>query len=219
MRGGRDVEGIGSRGHADRIVHGALQRDMLRAREAATSPRRLVGSGGRSGTMVWLMDFLDAHHTGEDEGLWPAVREEPGCRSAAGLVGGRPPAHRAGRCGAAVGGRAYAASATTTLVSVWSRRSTTWRRCCSRTSIISEVTERPCRSCRRRSPTVSGGPSSRSTTSAQVPGPNRLRGPLAPRRHRPAGYDVVVHAVPSRLPVHPAARVRARSMAGCGVAA
>ena len=25
--------------------------------------------------MVWMMAFLHAHHTGEDEGLWPLVRE------------------------------------------------------------------------------------------------------------------------------------------------
>jgi hemerythrin-like domain-containing protein len=58
------------------IVHGALQRDLLRAREVArTSPypegrqRQALGKH-----VVWLMDFLHAHHTGEDEGLWPAVR-------------------------------------------------------------------------------------------------------------------------------------------------
>ena len=58
------------------IVHGALRRDLLRARDAlATEPypenrqRRALGEH-----VVWLMDFLHAHHTGEDEGLWPAVR-------------------------------------------------------------------------------------------------------------------------------------------------
>jgi hypothetical protein len=58
------------------IVHGALRRDLLRAREAAdTAPhprgrqRRALGEH-----VVWLMDFLHAHHTSEDNGLWPAVR-------------------------------------------------------------------------------------------------------------------------------------------------
>ena len=58
------------------IVHGALRRDLLRAREvvgAAPYPhgrqRRALGEH-----VVWLMDFLHAHHTSEDEGLWPAVR-------------------------------------------------------------------------------------------------------------------------------------------------
>ena len=59
------------------IVHGALRRDLLRAREAVGNPpyprgrqRRALGEH-----VVWLMDFLHGHHTGEDEGLWPAVRE------------------------------------------------------------------------------------------------------------------------------------------------
>ena len=60
------------------IVHGALRRDLLRARDVAASvpypngrQRRALGEH-----MVWLMDFLHAHHTGEDEGLWPAVRDK-----------------------------------------------------------------------------------------------------------------------------------------------
>jgi hypothetical protein len=63
------------------IVHGALRRDLLRARDAvATAPypdkgqRRALGEH-----VVWLMDFLHAHHAGEDAGLWPAVRaKNPG---------------------------------------------------------------------------------------------------------------------------------------------
>lgn len=58
------------------IVHGALRRDLLRAREAVGATpyprgrqRRALGAH-----VVWLMDFLHVHHTGEDEGLWPAVR-------------------------------------------------------------------------------------------------------------------------------------------------
>lgn len=58
------------------IVHGALQRDLRRAREvSATAPypvekqRRALGEH-----VVWLMDFLHAHHTSEDDALWPLVR-------------------------------------------------------------------------------------------------------------------------------------------------
>ncbi len=58
------------------IVHGALRRDLERARQVAgTAPYptgRQREALGRH--VVWLMDFLHAHHTGEDEGLWPAVR-------------------------------------------------------------------------------------------------------------------------------------------------
>jgi Hemerythrin HHE cation binding domain len=58
------------------IVHAALQRDVSRAREvlrAAPPPRdrQRVALGGH---VVWLMDFLHGHHSGEDEGLWPLVR-------------------------------------------------------------------------------------------------------------------------------------------------
>jgi hemerythrin-like domain-containing protein len=57
------------------IVHSALRRDLDRARKAVTSDplptgrrRRAIGQH-----VVWLMDFLHGHHTGEDEGLWPMV--------------------------------------------------------------------------------------------------------------------------------------------------
>lgn len=59
------------------IVHGALRRDLERARaELTTAPypsgrqRRAIGQH-----VLWLMDVLHHHHTGEDEGLWPLVRE------------------------------------------------------------------------------------------------------------------------------------------------
>lgn len=63
------------------IVHRALRRDLLRARAVAASPpypqarqRRALGEH-----VTWLMDFLHAHHTSEDLGLWPAVRaKNPG---------------------------------------------------------------------------------------------------------------------------------------------
>ncbi|MEU6317910.1 hemerythrin domain-containing protein [Streptomyces sp. NPDC047009] len=59
------------------IVHGALRRDLDRVRAVLTSEpypeherRRALGEH-----VVWMMEFLRAHHTGEDEGLWPLVRE------------------------------------------------------------------------------------------------------------------------------------------------
>ncbi|WP_326578532.1 hemerythrin domain-containing protein [Actinacidiphila glaucinigra] len=59
------------------IVHGALRRDLERTRTVLTSeplPQPRQGSAvGRH--VVWLMEFLHTHHTGEDEGLWPQVRE------------------------------------------------------------------------------------------------------------------------------------------------
>jgi len=63
------------------IVHGALRRDLRRAHAALTTQpyprgrqRRALGNH-----VVWLMDFLHAHHTSEDVGLWPAVRaKNPG---------------------------------------------------------------------------------------------------------------------------------------------
>ena len=59
------------------IVHSALRRDLLRTGEALTTEphprgRQRVALGGH---VVWLMEFLHGHHTGEDEGLWPLVRE------------------------------------------------------------------------------------------------------------------------------------------------
>ena len=82
------------------IVHGALRRDLLRTRDAVTAEpypqgrqRQALGEH-----VVWMMEFLHAHHTGEDEGLWPLVRQQ---NPAAGalldsmeadhLVIGRPP--------------------------------------------------------------------------------------------------------------------------------
>lgn len=68
--------------HADTrmmgIVHRALQRDLRRAREVAATPPS-PGGGQRRALgehVVWLMDFLHAHHTGEDDGLWPVVRQK-----------------------------------------------------------------------------------------------------------------------------------------------
>lgn len=57
------------------IVHSALLRDLARAREVlaadpppSTAQRRALGEH-----VVWMMAFLHAHHTSEDEGLWPLL--------------------------------------------------------------------------------------------------------------------------------------------------
>lgn len=60
------------------IVHGALRRDLERARGVLTAT---PPPGGRQRPALaahigWLMDFLHAHHTSEDVGLWPAVRRQ-----------------------------------------------------------------------------------------------------------------------------------------------
>ena len=59
------------------IVHNALTRDLRRARGVvAASPApgdRQREALGRH--LLWMMEFLHRHHTGEDNGLWPAVRE------------------------------------------------------------------------------------------------------------------------------------------------
>jgi hemerythrin-like domain-containing protein len=58
------------------IVHDALRRDLDRAlRTLSSAPfpqsaqREAIGAH-----IVWMMDFLHAHHHGEDAGLWPLVR-------------------------------------------------------------------------------------------------------------------------------------------------
>jgi hypothetical protein len=58
------------------IVHGALVRDLRRAHVALTTQPypRARQSRALGEHVVWLMEFLHAHHTSEDEGLWPAVR-------------------------------------------------------------------------------------------------------------------------------------------------
>lgn len=58
------------------IVHDALKRDLLRARQvllASPAPqgRQRVALGKH---VTWMLDFLHAHHSGEDAGLWPLVR-------------------------------------------------------------------------------------------------------------------------------------------------
>ena len=58
------------------IVHRALRRDLVRAREllvveAALTPDQRAALGEH---LAWLMTFLHEHHEGEDRGLWPRVR-------------------------------------------------------------------------------------------------------------------------------------------------
>lgn len=57
------------------VVHASLTRDLRRGRAVLTSTpypegRQRAALGEH---VAWLMDFLHAHHTSEDEGLWPAV--------------------------------------------------------------------------------------------------------------------------------------------------
>jgi hypothetical protein len=63
------------------IVHGALRRDLERTRAVLSCepyPQRRQGRAVGE-HVVWLMEVLHAHHIGEDEGLWPLVRErDPG---------------------------------------------------------------------------------------------------------------------------------------------
>ena len=62
------------------IVHSALRRDLVRTRmvledEAPLSAERRVALADH---VVWLMDFLQTHHHGEDIGLYPMVlRNDP----------------------------------------------------------------------------------------------------------------------------------------------
>jgi hypothetical protein len=75
------------------IVHDALRRDLERTVTALsnapfpdTEQRPAIGDH-----VAWMMGFLHAHHRGEDEGLWPAVRAaDPG---ASGLVDQMEAAH------------------------------------------------------------------------------------------------------------------------------
>ena len=97
------------------IVHAALRRDLLRAQQVLTSEpsprgrqRRALGEH-----IVWMMAFLHAHHSSEDLGLWPLVRERN--PAAAALLDSLSADHRAidpaaGRLTEA--GRRYAATAT-----------------------------------------------------------------------------------------------------------
>ena len=59
------------------IVHGAMRRDLTRARvvlsdEQYLTPARCTALAEH---LLWLMEFLHEHHDGEDTGLYPMVRE------------------------------------------------------------------------------------------------------------------------------------------------
>ncbi|MDX5453885.1 MAG: hemerythrin domain-containing protein, partial [Rhodococcus sp. (in: high G+C Gram-positive bacteria)] len=59
-----------------RIVHSALRRDLTRAAQVlrtAPAPER-TQRVALADHLVWMMQFLHLHHSGEDQGLWPLVR-------------------------------------------------------------------------------------------------------------------------------------------------
>ena len=58
------------------IVHDALRRDLSRATAglASTPPPPGPQRAAIAAHVQWLMDFLHAHHAGEDQGLWPLVK-------------------------------------------------------------------------------------------------------------------------------------------------
>lgn len=68
------------------IVHEALKRDLRRVREVLRQAPVPVGRQrvalGRH--VLWMLDFLHAHHSGEDAGLWPLVLQRN--PAAAGLL-------------------------------------------------------------------------------------------------------------------------------------
>ncbi|PBC57556.1 hemerythrin domain-containing protein [Rhodococcus sp. ACPA1] len=60
-----------------RIVHSALRRDIARAAQVlrTTPPPAQTQRVALADHLVWMMHFLHLHHSGEDRGLWPLVRE------------------------------------------------------------------------------------------------------------------------------------------------
>ncbi|PQP24560.1 hemerythrin domain-containing protein [Rhodococcus opacus] len=60
-----------------RIVHSALRRDIARASQVlrTTPPPARTQRVALADHLVWMMHFLHLHHSGEDRGLWPLVRE------------------------------------------------------------------------------------------------------------------------------------------------
>lgn len=92
------------------IVHDALRRDLRRARGALTGASRPERRLPLAAHLGWMMDFLHAHHGGEDEGLYPLVRAaNPG---AAALLDAMDADHRAIQPGM---------DAVTTVAQRWSR--------------------------------------------------------------------------------------------------
>ncbi|MFZ2172781.1 MAG: hemerythrin domain-containing protein [Rhodococcus sp. (in: high G+C Gram-positive bacteria)] len=60
-----------------RIVHNALRRDLARAGQVLRTapPPAQTQRVALADHLVWMMHFLHLHHSGEDAGLWPLVRE------------------------------------------------------------------------------------------------------------------------------------------------
>lgn len=58
------------------IIHAALRRDLDRTAMVLDGPQEVSDTRLRAiGThVVWLMDLLHSHHTGEDEQLFPLIR-------------------------------------------------------------------------------------------------------------------------------------------------
>ena len=97
------------------IVHAALGRDLRRTRQVLTTdpPPRGRQRQSLGEHVVWMMEFLHAHHSSEDLGLWPLVRERN--PAAAALLDSLEDDHRAISPAAerlTEAGRSYAATAT-----------------------------------------------------------------------------------------------------------
>jgi hemerythrin-like domain-containing protein len=56
------------------IVHDALRRDLARTRAALAGAVPEERRRALAAHVAWMMDFLHAHHEGEDAGLYPMVR-------------------------------------------------------------------------------------------------------------------------------------------------
>lgn len=60
------------------VVHDALRRDLGRLEIALNTTRLPIAPERRDalgGHVEWMMQFLHHHHSGEDEGLWPLLRQ------------------------------------------------------------------------------------------------------------------------------------------------
>ena len=60
-----------------RIIHSALRRDLARAQQVLRDapPPAQTQRVALADHLAWMMTFLHMHHSGEDRGLWPLVRE------------------------------------------------------------------------------------------------------------------------------------------------
>lgn len=56
------------------IVHDALRRDLRRVQEALAAEPPPERRRPLAEHLTWMVDFLHAHHSGEDDGLYPMVR-------------------------------------------------------------------------------------------------------------------------------------------------